>query len=85
MTLYDACLTYGCFPNAWKKACVIALPKSPEKPRTDPASYRPISLLSVLGKILERMMVARLDRRVNDRMNQAPHGFCGGRSAERAW
>ena len=22
MTLYDACLTYGCFPNAWKKACV---------------------------------------------------------------
>ena len=62
MTLYNACLTYECFPNAWKKACVIALPKSPEKPRTVPARYRPISLLSVLGKTLERMMVARLDR-----------------------
>ena len=85
MTLYDACLSYGCFPNAWKKACAIALPKSPEKPRTDPASYRPISLLSVLGKTLERMMVARWDSSVNDRMNEAQHGFRGGRFTENAW
>ena len=74
---FNACLTYGCFPNVWKKACAIALPKSPEKPRTDPASYRPISLLSVLGKTLERIMVARLDSRVNNRMNEAQHGFRG--------
>ena len=64
---------------------MIALPKSPEKPRTDPASYRPISLLSVLGKMLERMMVARLDSRVSARMNESQHGFRGGRSTESAW
>ena len=30
-------------------------------------------------------MIARLDSRVNDRMNEAQQGFRGGRSTESAW
>ena len=61
------------------------LPKSPDKPRSDPASYRPISLLPVLGKTLERLMIGRIECKVNDRMNDAQHGFRRGRSTESAW
>ena len=63
VSMFDACLRDGCFPSEGKKARVVILPKSPEKPRSDPASYRPISLLPVLGKTLERLMVGRLECR----------------------
>ena len=84
MSLFDACLREGCFPSEGKKARVVILPKSPEKPRSDPASYRPISLLPVLGKTLERLMIGRLECRMKDRMNDAQHGFRRGRSTESA-
>lgn len=85
LRLYNECLKSGYFPDEWKKACVVVLLKSPEKPRSDPASYRPISLLSVLGKTLERMMMKRHERRVSGSMDDAQHGFRRGRSTESAW
>jgi len=45
----------GYFPKIWKTALVLAFPK-PGKPQTQPASYRPISLLSVLSKIYEKII-----------------------------
>ncbi|GBP26343.1 Probable RNA-directed DNA polymerase from transposon BS [Eumeta japonica] len=44
---FNACIQNCYFPTAWKEAVVIGIPK-PGKPRDLPASYRPISLLSVL-------------------------------------
>ncbi|KAK2577563.1 hypothetical protein KPH14_012910, partial [Odynerus spinipes] len=84
-SMYDMCLSSGCFPNEWKIARVIVLLKSPERVRSDPGSYRPICLLSVLGKVLERMMVKRMERKVGNRMCSAQHGFMIGRSTESAW
>lgn len=43
----------------WKNAKVIMIHKSPHDPN-EPASFRPISLLSCLGKILERILNERL-------------------------
>lgn len=83
--VYDACLSTMCFPVVWKTARVIVLLKSPDKVRSDSGSYRPICLLSVLGKVLERMMVKRMQRMVNDRMCDAQYGFVKGRSTEDAW
>ena len=40
------------FPSDLKKAKEVPLPKSTDK--TNPTSYRPISLLSVLSKLLEK-------------------------------
>ena len=54
LSMFDECLRDGCFPSEGKKARVVIPPKSPEKPRSDPASYSPISLLPVLGMTLER-------------------------------
>lgn len=83
--VYDVCLSTGCFPVRWKTARVIVLLKSPEKVRTDPGSYRPICFLSVLGKVLERIMVRRLERKVCDSLCDAQYGFVRGRSTEDAW
>jgi hypothetical protein len=47
-------------PTDWKKAVVIPIPK-PSKPPEEIISYRPISLPSVLAKIMERMVMARLN------------------------
>ena len=46
-------------PGSWR--CSIILPfLKPHKPETDPKSYRPISLLSCIGKVMERLLHSRL-------------------------
>uniref|UniRef100_A0A8B9L5B5 Reverse transcriptase domain-containing protein n=1 Tax=Astyanax mexicanus TaxID=7994 RepID=A0A8B9L5B5_ASTMX len=55
----SACLRYLKLPKIWRCAKVIALPK-PNKPSDDPKGYRPISLLCVPYKLLERLILARL-------------------------
>nr|CAH0112335.1 unnamed protein product [Daphnia galeata] len=46
-------------PEDWKKAPIIPILK-PSKPSAEPESYRPISLTSCLGKIMERIVNKRL-------------------------
>jgi len=57
--LLNHLLRLGHFPALWKTAIVIPIPK-PNKPSNDPNSYRPISLLSNLAKLFERILAARL-------------------------
>ena len=57
--IYNSCLRTGYFPNAWKLAKVVMLPK-PGKDLTKATSYRPISLLPAMGKIFERIVASRL-------------------------
>ena len=54
-----ACMRLGHFPSNWKKAKVILIPKPGKDPR-QAKNHRPISLLSCLGKILERILAYRL-------------------------
>ena len=79
---FDGCLLEGIFPDRWKQARVIFLLKSPSKPRSNPRSYRPISLLPILGKTLERALVARLRRASGP--HPAQFGFVRGRSTDDA-
>lgn len=83
--LYGKCLSEGHFPNVWKKARVIVLLKSPDLPRSNPRSYRGISLLPVLGKVLERVMVERLQECENLQICNRQFGFRKGKSVEDAW
>ena len=57
--LFNSILNMGYIPNGWKKANIILLLK-PNKDKQHPASYRPISLLSCLGKLLEKIIKQRL-------------------------
>lgn len=57
--IYNGCLLTRYFPTAWKIAKVVPIPK-PRKDTTIATNYRPISLLSGLGKTLERVIHTRI-------------------------
>ncbi|KAM8740389.1 uncharacterized protein AB9X84_020255 [Acanthopagrus schlegelii] len=61
--LYTTCLTTGHFPSPWKIALVTMIHK-PGKDPHDVTSYRPISLLSHIGKLLERIITSRLSNHI---------------------
>ena len=58
----------GCFPDKFKRAQVTPLLKKPGLDEKDPSNYRPISNLNTIGKIIERVCLARL----------LPHVACTG-------
>lgn len=83
--MFRKCVSAGYFPKEWKSARVIVLLKSPDKIRSNPRSYRGISLLPALGKVLERIMVNRLQERVRHCMSERQYGFRAGKCVEDAW
>ncbi|OAA60200.1 reverse transcriptase [Akanthomyces lecanii RCEF 1005] len=58
--IYNACLQQGYCPNAWRTAEVVMIPKPNKRNLTDPSAWRPISLLSCLGKGMERLIAKRM-------------------------
>jgi hypothetical protein len=60
LTVYARCIAEGTFPSVWRTGFIRIIPKSGDKPPDDPKSYRPITLLPSLGKLLERLIVPRL-------------------------
>lgn len=65
VAIINAVLVLRRFPSQWKTAKIIVFPK-PRKPLREPSSYRPISLLSCLSKVCERVILTRLQRQVDD-------------------
>ena len=57
--IFNACLTAGYFPTAFKSASILMLPK-PNKCPTVSTNYRPISLLEVPGKVFEKIFIRRV-------------------------
>lgn len=57
--LYEGCLRQGYHPHAFRTAEVAITPKTGRDPSTARA-YRPIALLSCLGKGLERLVAKRM-------------------------
>ncbi|KAK7602957.1 hypothetical protein V9T40_006931 [Parthenolecanium corni] len=74
--IYSACLKFGVFPDCWKLGKVIWIPKPDKDPKQE-GSYRPITLLSTLGKLLERCMNRRLLRHTleSDVLSRRQFGF----------
>ncbi|KAL8295706.1 hypothetical protein RB600_001261 [Gaeumannomyces tritici] len=58
--LFEACLRVGHHPSPFRTAEVVMLKKPNKSDMTDPKSYRPIALLSCLGKGLERLVASRM-------------------------
>ncbi|GFU31211.1 probable RNA-directed DNA polymerase from transposon BS [Trichonephila clavipes] len=75
LTLYNHSWKYG-VPAIWKKAIVVPIPKK-NKPLDDLNSYRPISLTSILSKVMERMITSRLDwyLEINNLLTSSQAGF----------
>lgn len=83
---FTVCLQKGYFPDQWKVARLIIIPKGggvSDMTNTAPKA-RPIWLLSEVGKTLERVIASRLEHHMADNsiagLADAQFGFRRGRS-----
>ncbi|RAL62762.1 hypothetical protein DID88_004604 [Monilinia fructigena] len=58
--LFECCLKRSYFPKVWRLAEVVMLPKVGKKDKSSIRSWRPIALLSCVGKGLERTIARRI-------------------------
>ena len=75
----SSCLHHLKSSKVWKRALVVAIPK-PKKPVKNPKSYRPISLVCIPYKILERLIHARVEPIVDPLLHSEQAGLQRGRS-----
>ena len=61
MSIVHLSLSKGCFPSHFKSALVSHLLKKPTPNRDDLKNYRPVSNLSFLSKILEKVLASHLN------------------------
>ena len=66
-------------PKSWIIAKTVAIPKPGKDPKMA-SSYRPISLLSMCYKLLERIILHRISPAVDEILNIEQAGFRPGRS-----
>ena len=73
--LFNLTLKTGIFPKAWKKALVIPIPKTGNLTKVQ--NYRPISLLLLPGKLLEKLVHAQLSTHLENInfLSDNQHGF----------
>ena len=69
--LFQACISLGHVPTQFREARTVVLRKPDKSPSTAPSSWRPIALLSTIGKLLEAVIANRL-RQLNAENNILP-------------
>ena len=80
--LFQASLNQGIIPNDWKKAFVVPIFKKGD--HSSPANYRPISLTSVVCKLLEHIISSNIYSHLDKYkiLTEQQHGFRGRRSCK---
>lgn len=73
-SLYNHCLTTGRTPRAWNETEIHLLVKDPSQP-FDVGNARPITLISVIRKVFEKLLLARFDVDGWARLHHAQAGF----------
>jgi hypothetical protein len=80
LKLCNLSLGKGLIPKAWKEAMICMIPKG-QKLASNPANYRPISLISCLSKLIEKIVARRLSffLESNHLLIKQQSGFRSGR------
>ena len=75
--MYNECLVKGYFPKIWKKTVIIPITKPGKEQSSEVSKYRPISLINVAGKVLEKLLIERILHRIytHSLMNSNQYGF----------
>ena len=73
-------LTYnvGCLPSEWKTSNIVPVHKKDNKSKEQ--NYRPISLISLVMKVYERILYEALLNRTESKIDQRQHGFLRNKS-----
>ena len=82
--LFNLSISTGSFPQAAKSSVVVPVPKSTD--HTIPSNYRPISLLAILSKVLEKYICSLVMEELHLSSHSAFHqwGFRSGHSTSPA-
>lgn len=75
LQMYNTC--FGDRDREWKKARLVLLHKGLNKPISDPSSFHSICLLDAAGKMMERMLLNRLNTHIAtyDSLSDKRFGF----------
>ena len=76
--LFNKSLRLGIFPGDWKLANIVPIFKKGKRDFVE--NYRPISLLPVISKVLERCVLTGLRDHISHLISREQHGFLSGRS-----
>ena len=78
--IFNDCLSEGIFPIDWKKGNIVPIHKKNDKQCV--SNYRPVSLLPICGKILERLIFNKMFSFLteNELISQNQSGFKPGDS-----
>jgi len=70
----------GEVPEDWRKANVIPIFKKGKK--EDPGKYRPVSLTSILAKMMEQLLLEVIIKQVEEKnfIRSSQHGFTKAKS-----
>ena len=82
--IFNMFIQKGQCPASWKDANVVPIYKGSGKPKDDVGSYRPVSLTSVLCKVLEKLISVRMMDYINENniLSDDQFGFRRGRNCE---
>lgn len=58
--IMNRCLEIGYFPVDWKEAIIKIIPKPGKDSYSELSAFRPIGLINVMGKLLEKLIIGRL-------------------------
>jgi hypothetical protein len=77
MGIYNECLRKGYFPKQQKYSIIIPIIKPGKERSREVTKYRPISLLNVGSKVLEKLLIDRINHHVfpNSLLNGKQYGF----------
>jgi retron-type reverse transcriptase len=59
--MYNGCLRKGVFPKRWKRAKLIPIVKPGKEDSEEVTKFRPISLLNIEEKIMEKILITRIN------------------------
>ncbi|GBM44990.1 putative RNA-directed DNA polymerase from transposon X-element [Araneus ventricosus] len=85
MELLNKCVHLGTFPHPLKLGNIVLFRKE-GKPEDEASCYRHISLLPTIGKVLEKLLIQRLNYHLErlNKISDKQYGFREGRSTELA-
>ena len=76
--MFNLVYNVGCIPSEWKTSNVVPVYKKDDK--SDIENYRPISLISLVMKVFERVLYEELLNRTEDKIDPRQHGFLRNKS-----
>src|SRR6185437_16926800 len=67
-------------PREWKQANVTALFKGKGADKSDPGSFRPVSVTCAVARVMERILFNRIAPTIDAQLSPSQAGFRKGRS-----